>query len=75
MPLRRLAAPEAQLHASAGLTINRGAAGLPEGSCIQLLEAAEQALDQIPAGEGPVSLALVRSYLTEAIVETTGRNQ
>lgn len=43
------------------------------GTCLSLLVAAERFLDQIPPEEGPVTLALVRSYLTDAIVETTGR--
>ncbi len=70
-----IGAAEAQLHASAGLAVDQAEARPPEGTCSQLLEAAEQALHKIPAGEGPVSLALVRSYLTEAILETTGRDQ
>jgi hypothetical protein len=49
----------------------------PEGAgrhtCVGLLEQAEQSLARIPAGEGPVSLALIRAYLTDAIVETSGR--
>lgn len=49
----------------------------PEGAgrhtCVGLLEEAEQSLARIPAGEGPVSLALIRAYLTDAIVETAGR--
>jgi hypothetical protein len=58
---------------------HRGAAaGLPaEGAdrhtCIGLLEEAEQPLARIPAGKGPFSLALIRAYLTDAIVETAGR--
>ena len=64
----------AQLLASPGLAV-------PEldperasvGTCIELLEAAERALEEIPPGQGPVNLALVRSYLTDAIVETAGR--
>jgi len=64
----------AQLLASPGLAV-------PEldperasvGTCIELLEAAERALEEIPPGHGPVNLALVRSYLTDAIVETAGR--
>jgi hypothetical protein len=42
-------------------------------TCIVLLEAAERALDRIRPGQGPVSLALARSYLTDAILETEGR--
>jgi len=42
-------------------------------TCIGLLEEAEQSLARIPAGQGPVSLALIRAYLTDAIVETAGR--
>jgi len=42
-------------------------------TCLGLLEAAERSLGEIPPGQGPVTLALVRSYLTDAIVETTGR--
>ena len=42
-------------------------------TCVGLLEQAEQSLARIPAGEGPVSLALIRAYLTDAIVETAGR--
>jgi hypothetical protein len=49
----------------------------PEGAgrhtCVGLLEEAEQSLARIPAGQGPVSLALIRTYVTEAIVETAGR--
>ena len=49
----------------------------PEGAgrhtCVGLLEEAEQSLARIPAGQGPVSLALIRAYLTDAIVETAGR--
>ena len=49
----------------------------PEGAgrhtCVGLLEEAEQSLARIPAGQGPVSLALIRAYLTDAIVETSGR--
>ena len=43
------------------------------GTCLSLLEAAEESLDEIPPGQGPVGLALVRSYLADAIAETTGR--
>ena len=46
---------------------------VPNGTCIALVEAAEQALEQIPPGQGPVTLALVRSYLSDAILETAGR--
>ena len=49
------------------------AEGADRDTCIALLEVAEQSLARIPAGQGPVSLALIRSYLTDAIVETTGR--
>jgi hypothetical protein len=42
-------------------------------TCIALLKEAEQSLARIPAGQGPVSLALIRAYLTDAIVETAGR--
>jgi hypothetical protein len=49
----------------------------PEGAgrhtCVSLLEEAEQSLARIPPGQGPVSLALIRAYLTDAIVETAGR--
>jgi hypothetical protein len=49
----------------------------PEGAgrhtCVSLLEEAEQSLARIPAGQGPVSLALIGAYLTDAIVETAGR--
>jgi hypothetical protein len=67
-----IGATQAQLLAAPG----RGAVGpdaeVPTaGSCLRLLEAAEHALEQIPAGDGPVNLALVRSYLTEAIIETS----
>jgi len=44
-----------------------------DDTCIELLEAAEHALEEIPPGQGPVSLALARSYLTDAILETAGR--
>lgn len=64
----------AQLLASPGLTVPEPESQpLPAGTCSALLEAAGQALEQIPPGDGPVSLALVRSYLTDAIVETAGR--
>lgn len=50
---------------------------LPEGAdrhtCIALLQEAERSLARIPAGQGPVSLALIRAYLTDAIIETAGR--
>ncbi len=46
---------------------------MPNGTCIALLDAVEQALEQIPPGQGPVTLALVRSYLSDAILETAGR--
>jgi len=63
-----------QLLASAGLTVAEPESQpLPAGTCVELLEAAERALEQIPPGHGPVTLALVRSYLTDAIVETAGR--
>ncbi len=65
-----------QLLASTGLTVPEPepeSQPLPAGTCIELLEAAGQALEQIPPGQGPVTLALVRSYLTDAIVETAGR--
>lgn len=42
-------------------------------TCIALLTEAEQSLARIPAGQGPASLALIRAYLTDAIVETAGR--
>ena len=42
-------------------------------TCLGLLEEAEQSLARIPPGQGPVSLALIRAYLTDAIVETAGR--
>ena len=42
-------------------------------SCEQLLQQAERALGMVAAGEGPVSLVLVRAYLTEAINEVAGR--
>lgn len=63
-----------QLLASTGLTVPEPESQpLPAGTCSALLEAAGQALEQIPPGQGPVSLALARSYLTDAIVETAGR--
>ena len=66
---------QAQLLAAPGLAAVEleAAGGPPAGSCIELLEAAERALEAIPAGDGPITLALVRSYLTDAIVETAGR--
>ena len=65
---------QAQLLAVPGLAAVGQDAEVPTaGSCLRLLEAAEHALEKIPAGDGPVSLALVRSYLTEAITETSGR--
>jgi hypothetical protein len=42
-------------------------------TCVALLEEAEQSLARIPGGQGPVSLALIRAYLTDAMVETAGR--
>ena len=53
----------------------RGLAADGEGrhTCIGLLQEAEQSLARIPPGQGPVSLALIRAYLTDAIVETAGR--
>ena len=63
-----------QLLASTGLTVPEPESQpLPAGTCSALLEAAGQALEQIPPGQGPVSLALARSYLTDAILETAGR--
>jgi len=47
--------------------------GADRDTCIALLDQAEQSLARIPAGQGPVSLALIRAYLTDAIVETSGR--
>jgi len=64
----------AQLLASPGLAVPElDPAPAPDGTCIVLLEAAEQVLEQIPPGHGPVTLALVRSYLSDAILETAGR--
>jgi len=64
----------AQLLASTGLTVPEPESQpLPAGTCSALLEAAEHALEQIQPGDGPVSLALARSYLTDAILETAGR--
>ncbi len=63
-----------QLLASPGLPIPEvDPQRASDDTCIELLEAAEHALEQIPPGHGPVNLALVRSYLTDAIVETAGR--
>jgi len=69
-----IGATEAQLLAARPGTLP----GLPlEGAgrhtCVALLEQAEQSLARIPPGQGPVSLALIRAYLTDAIVETAGR--
>jgi hypothetical protein len=47
--------------------------GADRDTCIALLQEAEQALARIPAGQGPVSLTLIRAYLTDAIIETAGR--
>ncbi|MGB8384662.1 MAG: hypothetical protein WCG47_26040 [Dermatophilaceae bacterium] len=44
-----------------------------EPSCLVLLEPAERALAGVQPGTGPASLVLVRAYLTEAILETAGR--
>jgi len=64
----------AQLLASPGLAVPElDPERASDDTCSALLEAAERALEQIPPGDGPVSLALVRSYLTDAIVETAGR--
>lgn len=64
----------AQLLASPGLAVPEPESQpVPSGTCIALLEAAERALEQIPPGLGPVTLTLVRSYLTDAVVETAGR--
>ena len=49
------------------------AEGADRHTCIGLLQEAELSLARIPAGQGPVSLALIRAYLTDAIVETAGR--
>ena len=46
-----------------------------EGSCLELLLRAEAALAAIPPGEGPPALALIRAYLTDAIVEVQGHPQ
>jgi len=63
-----------QLLASPGLPVPEPESQpVPNGACIALLDAAEQALEQIPPGQGPVTLALVRSYLSDAILETAGR--
>jgi hypothetical protein len=53
----------------------RGVRSEGEGrhTCIGLLQEAEQSLARIPSGQGPVSLALIRAYLTEAVIETAGR--
>ena len=65
---------QAPLLASPGLAaVEPAAQRPPAGSCIELLEAAERALEEIPAGDRPITLALVRSYLTDAIFETAGR--
>jgi len=58
-----------QLSAFPGLP----AEGADRYTCIGLLQEAEQWLARIPAGQGPVSLALIRAYLNDAIVETAGR--
>ena len=47
--------------------------GADRDTCIALLDQAEQSLARIPAGQGPVSLALIRAYLTDAIIEAAGR--
>jgi len=47
--------------------------GAERHTCAALLEQAAHALAGIPPGQGPVSLALARAYLTDAILETAGR--
>lgn len=69
-----IGAAEAQLLATQPTTRPEVPAdGADRNTCIGLLEEAEQSLARIPAGQGPVSLALIRAYLTDAIVETAGR--
>ena len=69
-----IGAAEAQLLATQPSAL-RGlpAEGADRHTCLGLLQEAEQSLARIPAGQGPVSLALIRAYLTDAIVETAGR--
>jgi len=69
-----IGAAEAQLLlAQPGAPRGVGSDGEGRHTCIGWLQEAEQSLARIPAGQGPVSLALIRAYLTEAIVETAGR--
>lgn len=69
-----IGAAEAQLLAAQpGAPPGLPAEGADRHTCIALLEEAEKSLARIPAGQGPVSLALIRAYLTDAIVETAGR--
>ena len=69
-----IGAAEAQLLAAQPSALPRlPDEGTGRHTCFGLLEEAEQSLARIPAGEGPVSLALIRAYLTDAIVETSGR--
>ena len=67
-------AAEAQLLvAQPGTLPEVPAEGAARHTCLGLLQEAEQSLARIPPGDGPVSLALIRAYLTDAIVETAGR--
>ena len=69
-----IGATEAQLLAAQPSALPRlPDEGTGRHTCIGLLQEAEQSLARIPAGQGPVSLALIRAYLTDAIVETAGR--
>ena len=69
-----IGAAEAQLLAAQPSTIpGLPSEGVARHTCVGLLQEAEQSLARIPPGDGPVSLALIRAYLTDAIVETAGR--
>ncbi len=69
-----IGAAQAQLLASPGFAVPElEPERASDATCIELLEAAEHVLEQIQPGDGPLSLALVRSYLSDAIVETAGR--
>ena len=69
-----IGAAEAQLLAAQSGTLPEvPPEGAGQHTCAGLLQEAEQSLARIPPGQGPVSLALIRAYLTDAIVETAGR--
>jgi hypothetical protein len=68
-----IGAVEAHLSAQANPLPGPADEGKDRDTCIGLLQEAEQSLARIPAGQGPVPLALIRAYQVGAIVETAGR--